>query len=89
MRISIVAHVNSKREKIEKDLFGTLHVYVSAPPLEGKANSAIARSLATYFKVKNSQVMLISGAKSKNKVYEIIQLTNNGNRKMMEDVNLP
>ena len=33
--------------------------------------------------------MLISGAKSKNKVYEIIQLTNNGNRKMMEDVNLP
>ena len=37
MRISIVAHVNSKREKIEKDLFDTLHVYVNAPPLEGKA----------------------------------------------------
>ncbi|MBI4097943.1 MAG: DUF167 domain-containing protein, partial [Candidatus Levybacteria bacterium] len=41
MKITIIAHPNSKRPRVEKDLFGGLHVYVSESPLEGRANNAI------------------------------------------------
>lgn len=72
MKISIIAHPNSKKPRIEKDLLDTLHVYVNQPPLEGKANNAIRESLASYFKVKKNEVLLISGEKSKKKVFEVI-----------------
>ena len=71
MKIAIIAHPNAKRPRIEEDLLGTLHVYVNAPPLEGKANRTIEEALADHFKVKKSQIELISGAKSKNKTFEI------------------
>lgn len=71
MKINIVAHPNSKRPRVEKDLLGTLHVYIKEPPLEGKANTAIALSIAQHFKVNKSEVLLISGDKSKYKVFEI------------------
>jgi uncharacterized protein len=73
MRISIVAHPNSKKPRIEKDLLGTLHAYINAPPLEGKANRAIAEALCEYFNVKKSCVILISGAKSKIKTFEVFR----------------
>jgi hypothetical protein len=72
MKITVIAHPNAKRPRIEEDLLGTLHVYVNAPPLEGKANKAIEEALAAHFKVKKTQVELISGQKSKNKTFEII-----------------
>ena len=71
MKIAVIAHTNAKRPRIEKDLLGALHVYVNAPPQEGKANQAIEKALAEYFQVKKTQVNLISGAKSKNKLFEI------------------
>lgn len=74
MKIAIIAHPNAKRPRIEKDLLGTLHVYVNAPPLEGKANRAVEEALAQYFKVKKSQIELISGQKSKNKTFEIFSI---------------
>ena len=72
MKISIIAHPNSKKPRIEKDLFDTLHVYVSEPPLEGKANNAIRESLAGYFNVKKSAILIVSGEKSKNKIFEVL-----------------
>jgi uncharacterized protein YggU (UPF0235/DUF167 family) len=74
VKISVIAHPNSKKPRIEKDLFETLHVYVSEPPLEGKANNAVREALASYFKVKKSAVLMISGEKSKNKAFEILSV---------------
>ena len=73
MKITIIAHPNSKKPRVEKDLLETIHVYISEPPLEGKANNAIRESLAKYFSIKKSSVLLISGKKSKNKVFEILK----------------
>jgi uncharacterized protein (TIGR00251 family) len=72
MKISVIAHPNAKRPRIEKDLLDTLHVYVSEPPLEGKANKAVIEALAEYFHTKKSQVILLSGEKSKNKNFLLI-----------------
>ncbi len=71
MKINVIAHPNSKRPRVEKDLLEILHVYVSEPPLERKANNAIREALAKYFNVKKSGVILISGEKSKNKLFEV------------------
>lgn len=71
MKISVIVHPNSKNPRIEKDLIETLHVYVNQPPLEGKANKAVIESLVKFLKIKKSEIVLIRGEKSKNKVFEI------------------
>ncbi|OIP57689.1 MAG: hypothetical protein AUK12_03305 [Candidatus Levybacteria bacterium CG2_30_37_29] len=73
MKISVIAHVNSKKPRVEPDLLGTLHVYVSEPPLENRANIAVIEALAKHFKVKKRNINFISGRKSKNKLFEIIE----------------
>ena len=71
MRINVVAHVNAKKPRIERDLTGTFHIWVNAPPLEGKANWAIIEFLANFFKTKKNRIYLIKGEKSKNKIFEV------------------
>ncbi len=46
-------------------------VWIKDAPIEGKANDAIVRVLAEYFKVSKSSVRLVSGPTSKQKVFEI------------------
>jgi len=71
MKVTIIGHPNSKKPRIERDSSGTMHIYVSQPPLEGKANKAIAVALAKQFNVSKNSVTLVSGQKSKFKVFEI------------------
>ena len=71
MRITVLVHPNAKQPRVEKDLLGGLHVYVGAPPLDGRANEAVINSLADYFRVKKYQIKLIRGHKSKLKIFEI------------------
>lgn len=46
-------------------------ISVKEPPVQGKANTAIIKMLAEFFKISSSNITLISGASSKNKVFEI------------------
>ncbi|HUW22202.1 MAG TPA: DUF167 domain-containing protein [Candidatus Bathyarchaeia archaeon] len=71
MKISVIVHPNSKNPRIEKDLMSVLHIYVKAPPLEGKANKAVIEALAIFFKTKKGKIILKRGEKSRNKVFEI------------------
>jgi hypothetical protein len=73
MKLSVIVHPNSKRPRVEKDLLGTVQVYVAAPPLEGKANREAVEALAAYFQTGANRIILISGQKSKQKVFEINQ----------------
>jgi uncharacterized protein YggU (UPF0235/DUF167 family) len=52
----------------EKEWF---KVSVKEPPTQGRANTAIGKLLAQHFKVSPSQIRLISGFSSKQKVFEI------------------
>jgi len=71
MKISVIAHPNSKNPRIEEDLLKVLHVYVKAPPLEGKANREVIEALAKHFVTTRGKVILLRGGKSKNKTFEI------------------
>lgn len=50
---------------------GLLKVYVTAPALDGRANDAVVELLAEYYGVRRSQVEIIKGLKSKNKLINI------------------
>ncbi len=52
-----------------------LKVRVAAPPEKGKANSAVLRLLASELNVAESDLALVSGASSQNKVVEIAGVT--------------
>lgn len=71
MRIFVQVKAGAKNEKFaQHDAFHFM-VSVCEPPVEGKANYAVAKIIAEYFKVSPSQVALVSGFTSKNKVFEI------------------
>jgi uncharacterized protein YggU (UPF0235/DUF167 family) len=57
---------------VEKDLFGTLHIYVKEPPLEGRANRAVTACLAEYLKIPKSRVLLKRGEKAKIKTFSLL-----------------
>ena len=48
-------------------------VKVKEPPKEDKANQSVIKLLAAHFGVSQSQVKILSGFKSKNKVIEILE----------------
>lgn len=71
MKINIIAHPNSKNPRIETDLLNNIHVYVSEPAKENKANYAIIKIVAQHYKVPKTSVKLLSGEKNKNKILSI------------------
>jgi uncharacterized protein (TIGR00251 family) len=70
-RVKVVP--NSKTEEVlaKGDI---LLVKVKEPPKEGKANKAVIKVLAKYFKVPQDSVRIENGFSSKNKVIEVIGL---------------
>ncbi|UGT69910.1 DUF167 domain-containing protein [Nocardia gipuzkoensis] len=50
---------------------GSLHLYVRAPAVEGKANKAAIELLAEHYGVPKSAVRLTAGATSRFKRFEI------------------
>ena len=72
MKIFVKAKPFAKEEKIEKISETNFVVWVKEPPIKGKANRAITKALASHFNVAPSQVNLISGFSSKQKVFEVL-----------------
>lgn len=71
MKILVKAKPNSRKEFVEKVDEKNFVVAVKEPAKEGRANWAVERTLAEYFKVAPSQVRIISGQRSRQKVVEI------------------
>ena len=72
MKIFVKAKPNSKIEKVEKLSENNFVVYVKEPPIKGKANGAITRALAEYFKIPISRVQLTSAFSSHQKIFDIV-----------------
>ncbi|OGC06682.1 hypothetical protein A2230_01430 [candidate division WOR-1 bacterium RIFOXYA2_FULL_36_21] len=59
---------NAKRNELKGD-----KVYLTAPPVDGKANKALIEFLSEHFKIKKRQISIVRGEKSRNKVVAISQ----------------
>lgn len=72
MNIIIHAKPGAKHEKVEDIGGGKYVVAVRALPVEGRANAAIVRALAAYFKVAPSRVRIVRGRGARLKTAEIL-----------------
>lgn len=72
MNISVKVKTNAKKEFVEKIADDQYLVSVSAQPQEGKANASVIKLLADFLNVPKSEITLIRGKKSKNKVFSLL-----------------
>jgi len=72
MKFFVKAKPDSYNDKVEK--IDDMHFVVETrePPIRGRANQAIIRLLADYFKIPAFKIRLIRGAREKSKIFEII-----------------
>jgi uncharacterized protein len=65
----------AKRDKIEAVDADHLDVWVTSPPIEGKANEHVVKLLSKTLGVPKSSIAIIKGESGKNKVVNIQGLT--------------
>ncbi len=70
-RVSVRVIPNAAHSAVEELPGGELLVRVPAPPVEGRANEAARKVLAEHFGVPVSRVQLLSGARSRRKLFQI------------------
>ncbi len=71
MKIFVKVKPNSKTQSVKKIDPAHFEVRTKSPPREGKANAAAIDALARHLHVSKSQIKILAGAKSKQKVFEI------------------
>lgn len=73
-RIRVRVQPGAKKDEIVGFQEGILRVKVSAPPVEGRANTALIAFLAKQLGVRKSNVTIVTGQTSRDKLVEIIDL---------------
>jgi uncharacterized protein len=71
MALKIKVIPGAKKELLKEDTAG-IKVYLTAPPVDGKANEALVGFLARHYGIRASRIQIIKGLKSRNKVINII-----------------
>lgn len=71
MKIQVIVKPGAKQEKIVSTDEGLI-VYLHARAHDGEANKSLIKILADYFKVSKSQIEIVKGQKSHQKVVEIL-----------------
>jgi uncharacterized protein (TIGR00251 family) len=70
MILEIKVMPGAKRNLLKEEA-GGVKVYLTAPPVDGKANEALIDFLAEHYGVRVSRIEIIKGLKSRNKVINI------------------
>lgn len=71
MILHIEAKPNARKNEYSIVNENTLKLRIKAAPVEGKANEAIIEYLSEIFKVPKSKIIMLKGATSKYKRFEI------------------
>ncbi len=71
MRVFVTAKPGAKRASIEKIDETHFMISVKEAPYKGYANKAIEETLANYYHIARSKVILLRGATSRQKIFEV------------------
>lgn len=71
MKIRVKVKPNSSQQRIEELADGSLMVDLKSSPIKGKANKELIKILAKKYGVNQGQIIIKSGATSKQKLIEI------------------
>ena len=75
--LQIIVMPKSSRQRIIIDASGQLKVYLTSPPVEGKANAELIKLLSRTLKMPKSNFEILRGQKSKNKTIALAGMTRN------------
>lgn len=72
MKLAVRVTPRASRDAVEAfDAEGRLAVRVTAAPTDGQANAAVSRLLTRFLDIPARDVVLVSGATSRIKVFEV------------------
>lgn len=71
LRLAVEAHPAARLERVQLLDGGSLGVWVHARAVEGQANAAIERAIASALGLRQRQVAIVGGATSKRKIVQI------------------
>ncbi len=81
--IPVKVQPNTSNEKVMGEYGGQLKIAVNAPPEKGRANKAIVKVLAKWLNVRNSDIYLMHGKKSKDKEVFVKNITDKDLQKLI------
>lgn len=70
MRIYAKVVPRASRNKVEKISDGEYKIHLTAPPVDGEANSMLIKVLAEHFGVSKSSLTIIGGKSARTKIIE-------------------
>lgn len=76
MKVFVSVKANSRQEKVEKIDETHYKVWVTEPPVDGKANKAVVDALSEFLGISKINIALAGGATSKEKIFEIDDIWN-------------
>lgn len=71
MKINIKVKTKAKEKKVVKMNDNSYEVWVKEIPEQGKANIAVLKALAKYFKIPQDSIKIIAGKTNSRKIIEI------------------
>jgi uncharacterized protein (TIGR00251 family) len=71
VKLNVVVKPNARKNAVETRQDGSLVVYVSTPPIEGRANERLVEVLAEHFGRPKRDIVIVSGVRSKRKIVEV------------------
>lgn len=71
VRLSIKVQPGTSRNRLLGENDGEWKIAVTAPPVDGRANAAVIKSLAEWLKVPRSAIQIVKGETSRRKIVEI------------------
>ena len=70
-RVAVRVTPRGGRDALTLDDAGAIHVRVTAPPEDGKANAAVRKLLARALGIAQSRLTLVGGTTSRDKLFRI------------------
>ncbi|KKW22044.1 MAG: hypothetical protein UY65_C0033G0010 [Parcubacteria group bacterium GW2011_GWA2_51_12] len=74
MKIYVKVKTGARNESVEQIALEDYLVSVTERPVDGRANEAVIEALSLHFNIAPSNIRLLSGGKSRHKIFEILQV---------------
>jgi uncharacterized protein len=71
MKLIVKVKPHSRKNEVKRLADGTITVFVTDPPVEGKANEKLIELLSEYLEKPKRCISIVAGFKRKNKIVEI------------------